>query len=278
MSGSTTFDYQHVVTWSAPNFTVASGDISGISSPTVTFTDPTPSGGEVTVDGSVVYEYIAGLTGANNNGIILKNGDTFFLFTNQVFTTGTTGTADTSEDLEPVCLMEGTEVQTLDGIKLVENLVIGDRILTANGEYVAIRWIGVQTVSTVFNGKTALPVKIAKDALGPSIPNKDLFVSQNHAVLIDDILFSAIALVNGKAITLDNDAPETFRYFGLDLGPAAVHPVHNLNVGSLGALDRSHFDNYSEWVESSLELIDEPLMIPRVRTSLQLSADATLSA
>lgn len=275
-TSSTTFDKQHVVTWSSPTYTVASGDISGASSSTVFFTSPTPTGGNVVVNGDVTYEYIAGVN--DNNGVILKNGSTYFLFTNQTVSSGDTGNADTAEDLEPVCLMAGTEIPTVEGIKLVEDLVVGDLVLTSSGEYIPVRWIGVQTVSTVFNSKAAFPVKISKDALGLNKPNKDLYVSQNHAVFIDDTLFSAIALVNGKTITMETSVPETLKYYGIDLGPATVHPVQNLDVGSLGSTDRSVFDNYSEWVELDLEEIDEPLLIPRIRTGLQFAPSITQTA
>jgi len=181
-SSSTNFDYQHVVDWSAaPVFTLTTGDISPGTS-TVSFTDPTPSGGAVTVDSSVSYEYVAGVNG--NNGIILKNGSTYFLFTNQTLAVGATGSANTAEDLEVVCLMAGTEILTSLGPKLVENLVTGDLVLASNGNYLPVRWIGVQTVSTVFNGAEALPVKISRNALGPNSPDKDLFVSQNRCFLL----------------------------------------------------------------------------------------------
>jgi hypothetical protein len=77
---------------------------------------------------------------------------------------------------------------------------------------------------------------------------------------------------NGTTITLDEPTKSTIKYYGLDLGPATIHPVHNLPVGSLGATGRELFDNYQEWLDSGLEIIDEPLMFPRVKNASQLPA------
>jgi len=77
-------------------------------------------------------------------------------------------------------------------------------------------------------------------------------------------------MVQWPTIALEKPTESTIKYYGLDLGPATIHPVHNLMVGSLGGITREHFDNYQDWLDSSHELIDEPLMFPRVRSSYQL--------
>ena len=76
--------------------------------------------------------------------------------------------------------------------------------------------------------------------------------------------------MNGTTITIEKPSASFIRYYGLDLGPATIHRVHNLPVGSLGAVPREYFDNYQEWLDSGYELIDEPLMFPRVKSATQL--------
>jgi hypothetical protein len=50
--------------------------------------------------------------------------------------------------------------------------------------------------------KDARPVRIARSALAPNVPQADLYVTQAHGVFIDDVLVSAGYLVNGTTITL----------------------------------------------------------------------------
>jgi hypothetical protein len=166
----------------------------------------------------------------------------------------------------------GTEVITTRGSIKVEDLVQGDMVATENGSFSPVRWVGVQTLSPIFSGKASWPVKISKDALGENTPDKDLYVSQDHAIFLQGVLVCAEALVNGTTITLEEPTESAIKYYGLDLGPATIHPVHNLPVGSLGATAREYFDNYQEWLDSGLEIIDEPLMFPRVKNASQLPA------
>jgi len=184
---------------------------------------------------------------------------------------GLTGTYSVNTALV-FCLLVGTLIPTSDGEKCVEQLRAGDLVLNSQGSYSPVRWVGVQTLSPIFSGKDSWPVKISKDALGENTPDKDLYVSQDHAIFLQGALICAEALVNGTTITLEEPTESAIKYYGLDLGPATIHPVHNLPVGSLGATAREHFDNYQEWLDSGLELIDEPLMFPRVKNASQLPA------
>jgi hypothetical protein len=149
---------------------------------------------------------------------------------------------------------------------------VGDLVLNSKGGYSPVRWVGVQTLSSIFSGEASWPVKISKDALGENTPDKDLYVSQDHAIFLHNLLICAEALINGTTITVEKPTQSSFKYYGLDLGPASIHPVHNMPVGSLGATERRHFDNYQEWLDSGHELIDEPLMFPRVKNASQLPA------
>lgn len=168
------------------------------------------------------------------------------------------------------CLLEGTLIPTEYGEVEVEKLTSGDKVLDSTGNLVEVRWVGVQTLSPRFSGKASWPVKISKGALGENTPNEDLYVSQDHAIFLQGLLVCAEALVNGTTITIVQPTGGSIKYYGIDLGPATIHPVHNVPVGSLGAVPREYFDNYQEWLESGHELIDEPLMFPRVKSASQL--------
>ena len=49
-----------------------------------------------------------------------------------------------------------------------------------------MRWLGTQTVDTRFTDPLrALPICIRAGALGPNLPERDLFLSPSHGVLIE---------------------------------------------------------------------------------------------
>ncbi|MFZ4123307.1 MAG: Hint domain-containing protein [Candidatus Planktophila sp.] len=273
MSASISFTYEYKVTITEPTpgqdfFNVTSGvDRSGIGNSTVAIQD-----GELNVEiGDTLFKDGTEFTyeGRTTDGIVIKDLDgDYFLLTNAPKAPAGSG------EIEPqaYCLLAGTLIPTSDGEKFVEELNVGDLVLNSQGSYSSVRWIGVQTLSPIFSGQASWPVKISKDALGENTPDKDLYVSQDHAIFLQGLLICAEALVNGTTITLEKPTESSFKYYGLDLGPATIHPVHNLPVGSLGAVPRKEFDNYQQWLDSGHELIDEPLMFPRVKNASQLPA------
>lgn len=101
----------------------------------------------------------------------------------------------------PICFAAGTLIATPDGEKVVEDLRIGDRVLTATGRDVAVKWIGLQVVHKRFTPKEQFsPVKILTGALGEALPHTDLVVTPDHGVMVGDIMVNAGALVNGTSV------------------------------------------------------------------------------
>jgi hypothetical protein len=104
------------------------------------------------------------------------------------------------------CFLQGTEIRTADGECKVEDLAIGDRLPTMFGGMRPIQWIGRYPFKKNDPSKrwvrSALPVRIARSALGPNVPHSDLYVSQGHALLIDGALVLAKSLINGMTIML----------------------------------------------------------------------------
>ena len=63
--------------------------------------------------------------------------------------------------------------------------------------------------------KSALPVRIARSALGPNVPHDDLYLTSWHSVLIDGVLVPAGSLINA---TLDEAGEyDELEYFHLKL-------------------------------------------------------------
>jgi hypothetical protein len=85
------------------------------------------------------------------------------------------------------CFTPGTRIATLHGERLVEELVVGDRVLTRDNGYQEIRWIGTRHLSARDLRETPAfcPVRIAQGALGHGMPMRDMRVSPQHRLLLN---------------------------------------------------------------------------------------------
>jgi hypothetical protein len=103
------------------------------------------------------------------------------------------------------CFLEGTKIQTTEGEANVEDLAIGDMLPTVFGGLRPVQWIGRYRIRKSDRAKPwvedALPVRIACSALAPNVPQADLYVTAEHALLIDGVLAPAGMLINGTTIT-----------------------------------------------------------------------------
>lgn len=119
-----------------------------------------------------------------------------------------------------ICVARGTLIDTETGPVPVEDLRIGDRVLTVDGPAQPVRWVGCRHVPAreLSADPSLRPVRISAGAFGPGQPARDLTVSPQHRVLVDDwraelffgtqqVLVPAKGLVNDLTIRVDHDAP-----------------------------------------------------------------------
>jgi autotransporter passenger strand-loop-strand repeat protein/autotransporter-associated beta strand protein len=172
----------------------------------------------------------ADLTGGNVL-VISENGNTYDInldpgqdFTGDFFHLQTNADAITivTEDTTP-CYCRGTLILTPAGEVPVEELKIGDEVVTVSGAARAIEWVGRRGYSGQFvlGRNDILPVRIKASALDDGIPRRDLWVSPNHAMYLEGVLIEAKDLVNGASITQAKQI-ELVEYFHLEL---ASHDV-----------------------------------------------------
>lgn len=152
----------------------------------------------------------------------------------------------------PPCFLKGTLILTPLGEVPVEKLAVGDLIVTHGGEERSIRWIGRRTfMSEQGNWPTRfVPVCVARGALGPDSPRRDLYLSPGHMVFIDNVLVPIKHLVNGKSITSAPPEDDTvIEYLHIELESHDLIVSEGTPTGSLraGPDKRERFGNFVEY-------------------------------
>jgi Hint domain len=207
--------------------------------------DDAVGGGQGLTSGSQVYLW-------DNNPPAQYDGFLYFSIYNE-----DVGVGSTVEDLvdgldnnfPPIsipdfvlCFARGTLIRTPNGDVPVEDLSAGDLVLNSENEPVPIRWIGQRLIRLRFADHLR-PVRIAANALGESLPSRDLLVSPLHRVLLDtgtasvlfgsdEILVAACELLNDRTITVDRDLQEV-EYFHLLFDRHEIILSENLPTESL---------------------------------------------
>jgi hypothetical protein len=183
---------------------------------------------------------------------------------------------DIVESAFTVCFLAGTNIACPDGHRPIEDLAIGDVVLTADGGRRPIRFIGRQTCATLFaDPLRTRPIRIAAGALGDGLPVRDLCVSPDHALLIDGVLVHAGALVNGTTVTRMTDLPERFTYYHVELEDHSLILAEGVPAETfVDNVTRRRFDNYAEFEARFGEATPSiaEMALPRVKSARQLPA------
>ncbi len=116
-----------------------------------------------------------------------------------------------------ICFTTGTWIKTPSGVKPVEALQVGDLVRTRDNGPQVLRWIGRREMTGArFVAMSNLrPVRLRKGALGPRLPDRDLWVSPRHRMVVagpraeilfnaPEVLVAAQDLINDRTITVDN--------------------------------------------------------------------------
>ncbi|MDQ6436601.1 Hint domain-containing protein [Mesorhizobium sp. LHD-90] len=211
----------------------------------VVFTDP-----GVNAQFGGTYTYVGHATPFSGYIAEDTNGE-YFLFSNDdSIPIGTNLNGFAAEDI-PLCFLPGTLIATPDGERAVETLAIGDLLLTAEGRTVPVKWLGRQSLSTMFGfPEGRRPVCVSAGALGEGLPVRDLRVTATHALLIDGVLVHAGALVNGTTIRRipKNELGERFVVYHIETENHEIVLAEGTPAETfIDNVTRERFDNYAEY-------------------------------
>lgn len=147
------------------------------------------------------------------------------------------------------CYYQGSLIRTPFGETPVEAFSIGDLVLTANGHAAAVTWIGHKTVlALIADPPRAYPIRIKANALAENIPSRDLLLSPDHAILVDNILIQAGALVNDISIFQEINVPQIFTYYHIELNNHCLILAENTPAETfIDNIDRVAFDNLADY-------------------------------
>lgn len=180
------------------------------------------------------------ITVATASGAFKFTNVTFAGGASQVLTTG--HDAVTNEDyVQVACFAGGTRILTARGEVRVEDLCVGDDVVSGFGGCVPVVWLGHRDVRCDRHPRPweVWPVRVRKDAFGAGRPSRDLRLSPDHAVYINDVLIPIRYLVNGATVVRAPAAAVTYWHVELpahDVILAEGLPAESyLDTGNRGA-------------------------------------------
>jgi hypothetical protein len=162
------------------------------------------------------------------------------------------------------CFLIGTRIGTDKGEIAVEDLKIGNLVVTERGPK-PIKWIGkstfTKTASTWPEGLR--PVCITQFAIDKNTPSRDLYLSPAHSLYLDRVLIPVECLVNGISIRSTLPRANSVHYFHIELATHEViyaegAPVETLLISETTREQFSNFAEYGRLYRSEVHLPMKP--------------------
>ncbi|MGI3185281.1 Hint domain-containing protein [Nioella aestuarii] len=174
-----------------------------------------------------------------------------------------------------MCFAAGTLIASPNGERRVEDLRLGDEVVSVSGRAIPVKWIGRQSVSTRFGpAERLMPVRFAAGSLGDGLPHTDLTVTADHGILVGGAICHAGALVNDTTIKQVPLAEmgETYTVYHIE---TAEHEIILANGAPaetfIDNVSRRAFDNYAEFEALYGDVPEmEELLYPRAMSARQV--------
>jgi Hint domain len=152
--------------------------------------------------------------------------------------------------LTAACYVRGARILSDRGNVAIEDLKIGDRVMTRSGETRPIIWIGQRKVDCASHPKPELvwPICVSRNAFGENLPERDLWLSPGHNVFSEGVIMPIEALINEKTVT--QHRLQSVEYWHIELDAHDIVFAEGLPSESyLDIGNRNCFANAGEFVE-----------------------------
>ena len=146
------------------------------------------------------------------------------------------------------CYFGSTFIRTADGEVSVSSIQAGDYVTVyrdGNERSEPVIWVGHSIIDLNQHAhvEDVAPIRIRKDAIASNQPSRDLLVSPEHCMILNDRCVPAKLLINGGSITRDYPT-EPFEYFHIELERHGILIAEGAYAESyLDTGNRSCFDN-----------------------------------
>ena len=141
-----------------------------------------------------------------------------------------------------VCFLSGSMIRTPEGDVAVENLVIGDEVVTFDWKIKQkitrpIVWIGKAQCSVrpdLSDDEAGYPVRVCKNAITDGVPYKDMLITPEHCLFFDGKFVPVRMLVNGVSIFYDKSIT-SYTYYHVETDQHSI-------ITADGMLTESYLD------------------------------------
>ncbi len=180
---------------------------------------------------------------------------------NNVVKTGGTHSGDGLVTIEfaAACYARGSRIAAARGEVEIENLRVGEKVLTASGRLREIVWIGHRRVDISRHPapRDVWPVRVAAGAFGEGLPRRDLWLSPGHNIAAEGALMPISCLINGRSVAQIKQG--TVEYWHVELDAHDVILAEGLPAESyLDCGNRAAFSNGAAFVEAHPDFEPKP--------------------
>ncbi|ORE96833.1 Hint domain-containing protein [Aurantimonas sp. 22II-16-19i] len=192
------------------------------------------------------------------NGFIVNNGGGLYLYSYSTYADGDIVTGDPNATFTIQCFTTGARIETPCGAVAIEALAVGDTVTSASGSEREIVWIGRRTVDCSGKDQHMAPVRVMANAFGAGVPERDMFLSPGHPVLVRqndvEVLVPIMNLINGT--TIERTAMPSVTYWHIELDQHDILLADGLPAESFFDMgSRGWFDNDLDDVLANPDLV-----------------------
>jgi Hint domain len=149
------------------------------------------------------------------------------------------------------CYCRGTRISTARGETPVEELQVGDAVVTSAGALRPVRWLGHRRLDcTKYSDRSGVwPILIRAGAFAEHVPVRDLLVSPGHSICVNGSLIQAVNLVNG--VTVLQQQQDEVEYWHVELDSHDILLAEGLPAESyLDTGNRTAFVNGGQFLQA----------------------------